>query len=238
MAMRLVARPPRPPLAPFVSTVWLADQYVPGPHTAMVSGPRSRSFVLDTAAQFSVAGAEFTAGGAPAFFDLPMREIANRHLALDAAWGPLAAQMRECKLHAPTAERRLDVLERILRARLARGRTRHGAVGYAVREFLSRPSVVRIGDVTGRIGLSHRRFLDLFTAEVGLTPKVFCRVQRFQRVVQQVHRLREIDWARVAVDAGYYDQAHFIRDFQAFSGVNPTTYASHRGPHHNHVPLA
>ncbi|MGH7718113.1 MAG: helix-turn-helix domain-containing protein [Gemmatimonadaceae bacterium] len=75
-----------------------------------------------------------------------------------------------------------------------------------------------------RVGLSHRRFLDVFTAHVGVTPKVFCRIRRFQRVLQRVHEGGEVEWARVALSCDYYDQAHFIREFQAFSGVNPSTY--------------
>ena len=72
---------------------------------------------------------------------------------------------------------------------------------------------------------------------MGLTPKSFSRVQRFQRVLRKVHRLPSIDWADVALECGYYDQAHFIHDFQSFSGFTPTVYAARATEHLNHVPL-
>jgi AraC-like DNA-binding protein len=72
---------------------------------------------------------------------------------------------------------------------------------------------------------------------VGLTPKLFCRVRRFQRVLRRIGTGRPVEWAAVAVDCGYFDQAHFIRDFHAFSGINPSAYLAGRTEHLNHVPL-
>ncbi len=91
--------------------------------------------------------------------------------------------------------------------------------------------------LTERLGLSPKRFIQLFSQQVGLTPKVYCRVQRFQRVLQTVQLQQQVDWADVAAGCGYYDQAHFIRDFRAFSGFNPSAYLSLRGENLNHVPL-
>ncbi|MEN3338317.1 MAG: hypothetical protein V7647_1993 [Acidobacteriota bacterium] len=92
--------------------------------------------------------------------------------------------------------------------------------------------------MTSAVGLSERRFIDRFRTEVGLTPKLFCRVRRFQEVVRRVHRARAVNWSSVALSCGYFDQAHFINDFQAFSGLSPTTYLARKGDHQNHVPLS
>jgi AraC-like DNA-binding protein len=75
-------------------------------------------------------------------------------------------------------------------------------------------------------GLSERRFIEVFHEQVGLTPKAFCRVRRFQRVLKSVHGAREVDWAQVALDCGYYDQPHFIHDFRGFSGLTPAQYVA------------
>jgi methylphosphotriester-DNA--protein-cysteine methyltransferase len=94
-----------------------------------------------------------------------------------------------------------------------------------------------VSGVIDRIGLSQRRLIDLFHDQVGLTPKAFCRVRRFQRVLETVHRKPGVDWAQVALDGGYYDQAHFIHDFQGFSGMTPATYLARATEHLNHVPI-
>jgi AraC-like DNA-binding protein len=94
-----------------------------------------------------------------------------------------------------------------------------------------------VGVVVDRTGLSHRRFLGLFTEQVGLTPKRFCRVRRFQRVLQHLHAGGRAHWTEVALSCGYYDQAHFIKEFELFSGINPSTYRRSQIVHVNHVPL-
>jgi AraC-like DNA-binding protein len=257
--MSLLGREPKPPLSTFVSSIWVADGYVPGPHhrerilpsgdcnliiglqtagAAGVSGPHTESFIIETSAQFSVAGVHFRAGGARPFFAIPMDDLAHQDVPLDLIWGGLAGQLREQVLEAATPHERLDVIERFLNARLARGRSAHSVVAYAIDTIERDPAIVRIADVTGRIGLSHRRFLDLFTAEVGLTPKVFCRVRRFQGVLRRIRDGRRVEWADVALACGYYDQAHFIKEFQSFSGLNPSDYRASAGPHSNHVPLS
>ncbi|HEV1996462.1 MAG TPA: helix-turn-helix domain-containing protein, partial [Candidatus Acidoferrum sp.] len=114
---------------------------------------------------------------------------------------------------------------------------RHPAVAFALGEFQAAPQGQKIVEVTGRTGFSARRFIDLFEKEVGLTPKLFCRVQRFQRVLHMIQTCCSIDWAEIALSCGYYDQAHFIHDFRTFSGINPSTYVAARTPHLNHVPI-
>jgi len=118
--------------------------------------------------------------------------------------------------------------------RLVRPLELHPAVAYGLERFQQGS---RVDAVAGQIGLSSRRFAELFRREVGLTPKVFFRVRRFQRVLETVHRTRDVDWCRVALDCGYYDQAHFIHDFRTFSGLTPGEYYAAATPHLNHVPL-
>ena len=112
------------------------------------------------------------------------------------------ARLREQLLGASDLSTQLDVLERALVAAW-RGRAVHPAVAFAVGAFRVRPSVARIGVMTDVTGLSPKRFIDRFRTEVGVTPKRFCRLLRFQRVVTHAHGAAEIDWARIAVASGY-----------------------------------
>jgi transcriptional regulator GlxA family with amidase domain len=117
----------------------------------------------------------------------------------------------------------------------ARGRfTLHGAVRYAVTQLGRQRAVASVVD---EVGLSQRRFIELFRNEVGVTPKAFSRVRRFQRVLGAVEDVQDVDWAEVALSAGYFDQAHFIHDFRDFAGVSPSTYLTHRRSR-NHVAMS
>jgi AraC-like DNA-binding protein len=92
-------------------------------------------------------------------------------------------------------------------------------------------------EVAQRVGLSQRQYIARFDAEVGLTPNRFCRIQRFQRALLEIERRKAIGWADLAVACGFFDQSHFIHEFQAFAGLNPSAYLTHRGEYLNYVPI-
>lgn len=204
---------------------------------AVVSGAHSRYMVLETRQQSSVMGVHFRPGGAAALLDLPMSELTNRHVGLDDLWGRRAGLWREELLAARSPQQRFDVLERLLRQRLAPPAAERAVVDDALIRFTASPCVARVRDVGEASGLRPKRFIGLFHDCVGLTPKLFCRVLRFQAVVEHAANSRHVDWAHVALDCGYYDQSHLIRDFRLFSGVTPAEYRPVEPGRKNHVAI-
>jgi len=203
---------------------------------AIVVGAYSEFTVIDTAEQRSTMGVVFKPGGAFPFFKLPAGELQDTDVSLDTLWGAEARFLREQLLEAKTPEAKFAAFERALLNRMAASLDPHPAVRFAVGNFRHAPNRA-ISSVTHQIGLSERRFIQLFAQQVGLTPKLYCRVQRFQRVLRHIARSAEIDWAGIALRCGYFDQAHFIHDFRAFSGINPSTYVANKTQFQNHVVL-
>ena len=208
---------------------------------AIVAGAYSAFTVIDTDEQRSTAGVVFRPGGAFPFLGLPAGELQDSNASLSDLWGRQAASdLREQLLGARSPEAKFAILERTLLSRMnAPLESTHPAVTFAVQNFRLRPNHP-ISKVTDRIGLSDRRFIQLFSQQVGLTPKLFCRVQRFQRVLRNITSLAAnsaIDWPQIALTCGYFDQSHFIHDFRAFSGINPTTYIANKTQFQNHVAL-
>jgi len=205
---------------------------------AMICGPHSEFFVIDSARDVSTLGVHFKPGGAFPFLKLPAGELHNTHVSLDTLWGTKAAELHDRLLEARTAEARFRILEHYLMAQVRRSLAQHPAVAFALKEFQTVPHERTISEVANQIGLSQRRFIEVFRDEVGLTPKRFCRVQRFQEVLRLIWKEQRVEWVDVALACGYYNQAHFINDFQAFSGLNPTAYVLQRGDRNlNHVPI-
>jgi AraC-like DNA-binding protein len=195
-------------------------------------GPHSEYFVIDTAGQQNVLGVHFRPGGAFPFFGLPADELHGQHVSLRELWGGFARQLREQLLAARTPEARLDLAEMAL-LRQMRTPSPHPAVRYALGEF---QGPRRVRDVCAATGLSARRFIELFRREVGMAPKQYCRVRRFQRVVQSAG-MAAVDWSAVALEAGYCDQSHLIHEFREISGLSPSAWAGLRTGHRNHVPI-
>jgi AraC-like DNA-binding protein len=136
----------------------------------------------------------------------------------------MAAELRERLCAAKTVNQRFALLENVLALRLKDPPRRHAAVSIALAAFDRTCGDARVHEVARRVGLSQRRFIEVFAAEVGLTPKLYCRLRRFQQARHLVLNAPAPDWAQVAVACGYCDQSHLIRDFQAFSGLSPTNY--------------
>ncbi len=203
----------------------------------VVSGAYGGFFVTDHAQHASIVGVHFRPGGAFPFLGVPAGELADTHVDLEALWGRPAAELRERLCAAATPAERFSLLEQTLAARLDRATGRHGAVPVALDAFEQTGTSVRVRDVARRVGLSQRRLIQVFAAEVGLTPKLYGRVRRFQRALALVRGAPAPDWARVAAECWYFDQSHLIRDFRAFSGLTPEEFLHRRSEHvlHNHV---
>jgi len=204
---------------------------------AVLSGARTSCVVIDTVQEERVFGIQFQPGGSFPFSRVPASEMENRSVELEYLWRGSANELRERLLAAPTIESMFSLAEEYLFALRVKPLELHPAVAFARQQFCSRPHEVRVASVLDQIGLSQRRFAQVFHEQVGLTPKAFCRVRRFQRILQTVHGTREVDWIDVALDCGYYDQAHFIHDFREFSGLTPTQYLARATEHLNHVPV-
>jgi AraC-like DNA-binding protein len=203
-----------------------------------ICGAQSESFEIETWEPATIVGIHFKPGGAFPFLGLPAGELQNARLPLDTLWGSKAGLLRERVLEARAPAAKLRVLEQALIEQATCPLVRNPAVAFALKEFNATAPARTVADVVEETGLSPRRFIDLFRDEVGLTPKLYRRICRFQRLLQRIQGRQCIDWANTAVDCGYYDQAHFIHDFRNFSGLNPTTYLRVRGEHLNHIPLA
>jgi AraC-like DNA-binding protein len=141
-------------------------------------------------------------------------------------WGRGGAILREQLLEARSAGERLRLLEASLLRKLQHARAGHPATRAAIAAFAGD---VRVAEVANMVGLSHRGFVHVFEREVGLTPKLYARLQRFHRAKEQmaIHGAPR-SWASFAIDCGYFDQSHMIRDFVGFSGISPTGYLQRR----------
>jgi AraC-like DNA-binding protein len=253
---------PRGPLSGLVRLIWLYEGEAPGYARdrrlptggvdlvvslrdrsacpdVVVSGPFTHAFVLDTADQCDTLGVAFEVGGAAALLGLPLDELCNLHVPLAELWRSGACELRERVLAAPTPEAKLEAAVRMLSARLARvSRPPHPAVGRAAACIEAAPERCRIAELSETLGLSTRRFEQIFRADIGMTPKAYQRLQRFRRALVRIEDATRDGWVGFALDCGYYDQAHLINEFGAHCGLTPREYlASRAGSFVNHVPI-
>jgi AraC-like DNA-binding protein len=166
----------------------------------------------------------FKPGGAYPFLRLPLSELHNQFAPLHVIWGQSAAEIRERLYAAPTIQAGFDVLERILLARLSEIPRGLKVVQDAVTETARQHGALSIRELSDYIGISQNHLLTQFKRMVGVSPKELACLYRLQHVLETIDVTKSVDWAELAQQCGYYDQAHFIKDFMARLGQSPTDY--------------
>ncbi len=204
---------------------------------AWLSGTHSRHIVIDATPDSSMMGVHFKPGGAAGVLNMPAGEMADRVVELDSIWGHAGQHLRDALLEAPAPAAKFAVLESFLLHVAKRARPRSPAICHSLRRLAADPGIASIGMIADELGWSHKHLIQRFRDEVGLTPKRFCRIQRFQMVLRAIEKKRGVDWADLSCACGYFDQAHFIREFHGFSGLNPSVYLTQQGEYLGYVPV-
>lgn len=208
---------------------------------AQVAGARSTYEIIDNSDLTCIIGLVFRPAGFSALMGAPADLFANRFIGLEDIWRASARSLRDQLGEIPTPGARLACFEAFLSRRLALRPVRsvrdpHPAVGFALERFRRVPSAISVAEVARAAGWSERRLSQIFREQVGLAPKIWCRIQRFQHAVRQLHSGAEVRWSDLALDCGYYDQSHFANEFRSFSGIDITSYsAAGRTQWANHI---
>ncbi|MCE2456154.1 MAG: helix-turn-helix transcriptional regulator [Gemmatimonadetes bacterium] len=167
----------------------------------------------------------FQPWGAHQFLGVPMRDLADRSTPADEVWR--RADVRELEERiaaAATDEDRIAALQSFLRRRLDMHRKQD--VSRLVRPLWRTRAPLRIRHVAGSLGVSQRYLERTFDTALGMTPKHLTRLTRFLRACQRLRHGPCPQLTELAYDAGFYDQAHFIHEFRAFSGMTPREFAA------------
>jgi AraC-like DNA-binding protein len=187
---------------------------------AMVSGCYGQSFGIDTRNHAAILGVHFRPGGAAGLVGAPPGELCDLHVALEDLWGDRAVDLRDRLCTARSTADQFRILEQELIGRLGGGRRGRSELSFAMKA-LERPGIA-VGKIAEELQLSRRRFIEIFTRDVGMTPKRFARVRRFQRALSLATTSASRSWAQLAQQCGYYDQAHLCREWAELTGVSPS----------------
>jgi AraC-like DNA-binding protein len=180
---------------------------------------RARKFTL-VAGQIEF-GVRFRPAMSQAFLPVPGLDTTDQSIDLSEIWGGDARRLVEQVSEAQSPAQCVHLFETHLR--------NPGDITLVQRlcaAIVEQTGQVRIDDLAFQAGLSARQLRRLFLEQVGLSPKHFCRVIRFRNSVSRLVQSGHTEWAHMALDCGYYDQAHFINEFREFSGYTPGEFVA------------
>lgn len=194
-------------------------------------------FILIDASVTSMIGVHFKPGGAWPFFNGPVAELNNSTIETDTFWHSEIHAIRDAVLNNPSIEQKFFVLENYFLQK-GKGKLEQNIfISYAIGQLQQSPQLWTIEQLAAKTGFTQKHLIHLFKKFVGLSPKQFARIARFQKVIAELEQQQSVEWTSLAYDCGYFDQAHFIKEFQAFSGINPSAYLVQRGEYRNYLPV-
>lgn len=178
-------------------------------------------------------GAYLHAARAPLFTQVPASELTDRVVALEDLWGPSSGELTARLLEANLEEERLRLLESALLRRMGDRRFPKNSIdvpGLAayVMERRGRPTIEHLADAAG---VSRQHLSRAFRQSVGVGPKTYSRLARFQAALAYAGRGANVDWAQASAEMGYADQSHMIAEFRQFSSLTPGALAARRWFH-------
>jgi AraC-like DNA-binding protein len=172
-----------------------------------------------------VFGAKFRPGGFRPFLGRPLSTLADASLSLADAFGPSSEQLEDDVLECTDETGMIEVMARFLAARLPPPDANVDLAAGIVERIERERDVTTVDAVVAREGLGKRALQRLFNEYVGVGPKWVINRFRLHEAIERLAAGQEVDWSRLALDLGYFDQAHFIRDFRKLVGRTPAAYA-------------
>lgn len=190
---------------------------------ALVLGAKSEPTVVRLAGHIEHLEIELRPGAVPALLGAPAGAFSGREVALADVWGKQTATLQDRLRETRQAGQRLAIVQDTLAGVLAeRPAACPPVVGEALRRIGGAGGNLRVGALAAGLGLSDRRLEQLFYAHVGLSPKATCRMARLRASLEILARSSRPTWTEIALQNGYFDQAHLVNEFKAMTGLAPS----------------
>ncbi|MFC7307096.1 helix-turn-helix domain-containing protein [Streptomyces monticola] len=192
-------------------------------HHSFIAGPHATALESTSLGRLSIMQLELSPACAHAVFGVPLHELSNGVVDLRDLIGRSADEICERLAEAPDWDARFTLLEQVLTAPLDQARDRDHTVLSVWDALRHSHGQARISELADRAGWTRRHLDRRFLDRIGLPPKTMARVLRIQRALDLIRTDSDLSWATVAAECGYYDQAHFNREFRGIVGCTPTT---------------
>lgn len=165
----------------------------------------------------------FRPHGVKSFFNFPITELLNENLSLQDLINSEAIELEDKLFNAPNNRQRITHLENFLIKRLIHN-NEFERVEHALKTIENSNGQIKAQDIAHEVCLGIKQFERTFSKNVGINPKKYASIVRFQNVIQMKRKHKNSSMFQLAFDNGYYDQSHFIHDFKSLTGFTPKAF--------------
>lgn len=199
------------------------------------SGIRNRYITIPSGRESEMFVINFHKGRSYPFVQMPLNELTDSVVDGDLVLTSEIMNLREMILASTLIPQKFIIVENYLVKKFRSKLIVNPFIEFAVNKIIACSNQMSIEEISNKVGYSQKHLIKLFKDNVGLTPKGFLKIIRFQKTIEEIATTKEINWAGIAYESGYYDQAHFINDFKLFSGFTPQEYLSKQSDYLNYI---
>lgn len=166
----------------------------------------------------------FMPQGLHSFLKMSADDLTDHAVPVQEIWGNDGLLLEEKIMEAKSTRQRIQIVEDFLLRHLIVRRSGNDEINYCVRTILNSTELIAIEKLSSEVNMGRRHLERKFIDAVGLSPKLFARISRFQSVLNLIEKNKTSSLTTIAYATGFYDQSHFIKDFKEFTGLNPKHY--------------
>jgi AraC-like DNA-binding protein len=204
-----------------IETFCDAIQVNQGPYLA---GPRPTTAFIRRQGELTLLGARFKHGAVAPLLPYPVKELEQRILPLSAVWPDTAAALGKIGNRQTPLSTLVENMEGAFTELLTKARKPDPMVRKAVKLIAQHQGDLEVSAMAAALGVSRQTVKHKFDQHVGVSPKLFGKLRRFQAVLGRLTSVTKVNWTQLARDSGYYDQAHLTREFNHFTGFSPQKF--------------
>lgn len=192
---------------------------------SFIHGQISSFIELEASGRTGIFSVRFHPNGLKAFVPFAISATTGEYAGIGDCWGKAGRELEDRMLNAASQVERVQLVNNFLLHRL-NATQEDQLIGHCVDTITRAQGNIHIEQLAAELYISRRQLEKRFVTSVGLSPKQFSRITRFQSVLALIGQRQFSSLTDLAYEGGFYDQAHFIKDFKTFTGLNPRQYFS------------
>lgn len=191
-----------------------------------IHGQLKKFIELESTGRIGIFSVRFLPAGLQPFIDFDVSELTEKTMTLSEIWNEEGKSLEAAMQSAKNTQERIEIAETFLMMRLAKSKKTPSEISLCVTDIMASDGRITMDELSEKYHIGKRHLERKFLSGVGLSQKLFARIVRFNNALQLIENKDFSTFTHVAHEGGFYDQAHFIRDFKDFTGLNPKQYFS------------
>ena len=191
---------------------------------SFVFGQITKYIEIAPTGKSGIISARFLPDGISPFINMPLTSLENKAVPNTELFGENGKELEKHVVNANDNYERIKIIETFLLSKLTEQKTMDAITKSCVDLIFQSQGQIGSAELADKMNINRRNIERKFISAIGMSPKQLARVARLQATLKMLEQKRSVTLTEIAYENGYYDQAHFIKEFKEFTGMSPKSF--------------